>query len=308
MKKNNIPDAQPISFSEFSEFMFSAIVPINDIKDCEGKPISILLPYWRRNKLLPFFQKGKWGIEISFAQFMWLRVLDTLRDFGLSLDSMLHVCDYFFKDAYEHDLPKKNLLANKSNLDAKVSNGTSTEEDERLLNEINGMLKDEVLLYGLKFDINYFTKLITECIASETDAGFLIFSNGEVIEYLGEHYFSHRKNDTDLCRPHIKLSIKFYLHEFINKDELQKLFVPTILNANEKEVLKALRKNNTSITIKKQDGKIVKIESTNAGTISDAKAKEIKEILGLRNYEEITISTRNDKTLTFKKTKKERLR
>jgi hypothetical protein len=304
MNKNKSSDEQLISLAEFHEFMFSAIVPIKDINDHKGEPISILLPYWRRHGLLPFFQKGKWSIEISFAQLMWLRVLDTLREFGVSVKPMEQICEYFFKDAYDDELPKKNILAYKKSLESKIAIGTSTEEDEQLLAKYNRMLSDELLLYGLKFDINYFTKLITDCIEKEEDAGFLVFSNGEVVEYLGDKYFSHRTKSFDLTKPYIKLSVRFFLNEFIQSNDLQKIFVPTILNANEKEVLKALRKKNTSITIKKREGEIVNIVSTNEGTISDARAKEIREILGLRNYEEITISTRDDKTLTFKKTKK----
>jgi hypothetical protein len=304
MNKNKISDDQLISLAEFHEFMFSAIVPIKDIDDHKGELISILLPYWRRHKLLPFFQKGKWSIEISFAQLMWLRVLDTLREFGVSVKPMEQICEYFFKDAYDDDLPKRNILAFIKSLESKISIGTSSEEDEQLLAEYNRMLSDELLLYGLKFDINYFTKLITDCIEKEEDAGFLVFSNGEVVEYLGDKYFSHRIKNFDLTKPYIKLSVRFLLNEFIQSNDLQKIFVPTILNSNEKEVLKALRKKNTTITIKKREGEIVNIVSTNEGTISDARAKEIREILGLRNYEEITISTRDDKTLTFKKTKK----
>jgi len=304
MIKNNIPEEQQITLSEFNEFMFSAIVPIKDIKDHKGEPISILLPYWRRNKLLPFFQKGKWGIEICFAQFMWLRVLDTLREFGVTIKPMVQICEYFFQDAYDNELPKKNILDLKKTLEIKISNAIPTEDEALLLAEYDRMLSDELLLYGLKFYINYFTNLITDCIKKEEDAGFIAFSDGEVVEYLGENYFSHRTKDFDLTKPHIRLSIKFFLNEFIQSDELQKIFVPTILNANEKEVLKALRKKNTSITIKKREGEIVRIVSTDEGTISDERAKEIRKILGLRNYEEITFSTRDDKTLTFTKTQK----
>ena len=304
MIKNNIPEEQQITLSEFNEFMFSAIVPIKNINDHKGEPISILLPYWRRHKLLPFFQKGKWGIEICFAQFMWLRVLDTLREFGVSIKPMVQICEYFFKDAYDNDLPKKNILGFKKSLESKISTATPTEDEKLLLAEYDRMLSDELLLYGLKFYINYFTNLITDCIKKEEDAGFLAFSNGEVVEYLGENYFSHRTKEFDLSKPHIRLSIKFFLNEFIQSDDLEKIFVPTILNANEKEVLKALRKKNTTITIKKCEGGTLNISSTNEGTISDERAKEIREILGLRNYEEITISTRDDKTLTFKKTRK----
>jgi hypothetical protein len=303
MKKINTSETH-VSLSEFQEFMFAAIVPIKDIKDSKGEDISVLLPYWRRHGLLPFFPKGKWSLEISFAQFMWLRVLDTLREFGVSIKPMIQICEYFFKDAYHDNLPKINLLSNKKELEDKVSEGMATEEDENLLANINKMLDDEILLYGLKFDINYFTKLITESIAKEVDAGFLFFTNGNVVEYMGEDYFSHRTKEFDLTKPHIRLSVKYYLQEFITSDELEKLFIPTLLNANEKEVLKALRRNNTSITIKKLGDEIIKIVSTKEGTISDAKAKEIRQILGLGNYEEITISTRDNKTLTFKKTKK----
>ncbi len=93
--------------------------------------------------------------------------------------------------------------------------------------------------------------------------------------------------------------------EFIQKEELQKLFVPSILNNNEKEVLKALRQKDTTITIKKQKGEIVKIESSIDGVISDNDAVKIRELLGIGNYQQITISTRNSKTLVFKKVKKE---
>lgn len=303
MKKNNTNN-QLISLPEFNEFLFSNIIPIKDIYDYEENPITKLLPYWRRHGLLPFFQKGKWSIEISFAQLIWLRILDTFRQFGVPLESSKKACDYFFKDAYDIGLPEKNLKANKDLIEKKNTAGTSSEEDVKLLEQIIKMLDDDVLLYGLKFEINFLTMLITDCIASETDAGFMVFPDGDVYEYLGEKYFTHRKKELDLTKPHIRLSVRHYLKEFIIDDDLQKIFIPTILDDNEKEVLKVLRQNNTSITIKKQNGEIVKIESSKEGTITESKAREIRNILGLRNYEEITISTRDEKTLTFKKVKK----
>lgn len=304
MKNISIPDDELISFSEFSEFMFQAVVPIADIKDFRDNPIVQVFPYWRRHGLLPFIPKGKWNINISFAQLIWLRILDTFREFSVSLSSSKEVCNYFFKNAYDDDLPKMNLIRNKEIIEARISNGRAFENDEHLLAEINKMLNDDVLLYGLKFEINYLTRLITDCIATQSNAGFIVFANGQVFEYLDDNYFSNRESELDLTKPHIKLSLKHYLKEFIQKDELQKLFVPRILNNNEKEVLKALRQQNTSILIKKHDGDSLRIESTNEGIISESNAKKIREILGLRNYEEITITTRDEKTLTFKKVKK----
>lgn len=305
MKNISTPDDQLISFSEFSEFMFQAVVPIEDIKDFKENPILQVFPYWRRHGLLPFIPKGRWNINISFAQLIWLRILDTFREFSVSLSSSKKVCDYFFKNAYDDDLPKLNLMRNKEIIEKRISCGTAFENDENLLAEINWMLKDDVLLYGLKFEINYLTKLITECIATQSNAGFIVFTNGQVFEYIEDNYFSNRGDaKPDLTQPHIKLSLKHYLKEFIQKEELQKLFVPIILNNNEKEVLKALRQKNTSIMIKKQQGEIVRMESSTDGIFSDNDAVKIRELLGIGNYEQITISTRDEKTLTFNKVKK----
>jgi hypothetical protein len=305
MKNISIPDDQLISFSEFSEFMFQAVVPIEDIKDFKENPILQVFPYWRRHGLLPFIPKGRWNINISFAQLIWLRILDTFREFSVSLSSSKKVCDYFFKNAYDDDLPKLTLMRNKEIIEKRISRGTAFENDENLLAEINWMLKDNVLLYGLKFEINYLTKLITECIATQSNAGFIVFTNGQVFEYIEDNYFSNRGDaKPDLTQPHIKLSLKHYLKEFIQKEELQKLFVPSILNNDEKEVLKALRQKNTSIMIKKKQGEIVKMESSTDGIFSDNDAVKIRELLGIGNYEQITISTRDEKTLTFNKVKK----
>jgi hypothetical protein len=305
MKNISIPDDQLISFSEFSEFMFQAVVPIEDIKDFKENPILQVFPYWRRHGLLPFIPKGRWNINISFAQLIWLRILDTFREFSVSLSSSKKVCDYFFKNAYDDDLPKLNLMRNKEIIEKRISCGAAFENDENLLAEINWMLKDDVLLYGLKFEINYLTKLITECIATQSNAGFIVFTNGQVFEYIEDNYFSNRGDaKPDLTQPHIKLSLKHYLKEFIQKEELQKLFVPSILNNDEKEVLKALRQKNTSIMIKKKQGEIVKMESSTDGIFSDNDAVKIRELLGIGNYEQITISTRDEKTLTFNKVKK----
>jgi hypothetical protein len=306
MKNNFTNDDQLISLSEFSEFMFHASVPIEDIMDYKGNPILQVFPYWRRHGLLPFIPKGKWNIKISFAQLIWLRILDTLREFSVSLSSSKMVCDYFFKNAYEDELPKWNLTENKKAIEERIATGTTLDNDEHTLAEINRMLSDDLLLNGLKFEINYLTKLITECIASQSNAGFIVFTNGQVFEYIDDKYYSNRKeqDELDLNQPHIKLSIKHYLKEFIQKEELQKLFVPSILNNNEKEVLKALRQKDTTITIKKQKGEIVKIESSIDGVFSDNDAAKIRQLLGIGNYQQITISTRNNKTLVFKKVRK----
>lgn len=109
-----------ITLAEFKEFMFKQIVPLSDLKDYEGKPIEKLFPFWRRNNLLPFIHKGKHiDIEISFVQMIWLRILDTLRALSYPINDIEKVAEYFFKDAYFDELPKKNIEYNKQLLTEK---------------------------------------------------------------------------------------------------------------------------------------------------------------------------------------------
>lgn len=297
-------DNQLITLAEFREFMFTHIVPVDDLLDVNGLALEKSFPYWRRHGLLPFVPTGK-KLKISFAQLIWIRMLDSLRAFSYSLENTKKLCTYFFKDAYDNNLPEANLTHNRALLQKKQVAGTLTEEDEKMLVELNSMLGDTVLLHGLKFDINYLSNLIINSIVSGEAAGVLIFLDGTIVEHIGGYYYSHRAGQFNLSAPHIYLSVKYYFQEFIDSDELATLIMPQILNDNEKNVLKEIRNKNVhEIIIAKKGAEITKIEASKGGVITGEQAKEIRTILGLRNYEEIKISTRDEKTLTFKSTRK----
>ncbi len=301
----NTDDNQLITLAEFREFMFQHIVPVDDLVDLEERPLEKSFPYWRRHGLLPFVPTGK-KLHISFIQLIWIRILDSLRTFSYTLENTKMVCDYFFKDAYENKLPELNFDYNIKMLEKKKLAGTLSEEDELMLNQLENMSKDKMLMHGLKFDINYLSNLIINSIASNEEAGILIFLDGNIMEHLGAYYYSHSKDGNfDRTAPHIYLSVKYYFQEFIESDELASLIMPQILNDNEKDVLKEIRNRNINeIFITKKGTHITKIEASTGGVITGEQAKEVRRVLGLRNYEEIKICTRDEKTLIFKSTKK----
>lgn len=302
-------DSSLISISEFREFMFERIVPIEDISDAKGKDIELMFPYWRKHEVIPFVPKGL-KFEISFAQLFWLRILDQLRLFSYTIKNTQKICNYFFKDAYLNDLPKKNLEYNKEILLKKKLTGVISEKEEASLKWIEEKLKDEKFLHVLKYDINYLTNLITLSIEQREQAGILIFLDGEVLEHIGDYYFNHNKKQLDRRKPHIYFSISFLLEEFINQKELQTILLPQILTDEEKMVLKEIRSSNVKeLNIKKDnDGNLSSIYKTTERIISGNDVNEVKKIFGLGNYEEVTLTTRNEKTIVFKKTKKQRLR
>lgn len=293
-----------IDLVTFRQFMFDNIVPIEDIDDFKGELITKILPLWRKNELLPFIRKGE-HLKISFAELIWLRILDSLRQLKYPMEQTKAVCKYFFEDAHRNDLPKRNLTNHKTALDKKKAAGTLNEEETHLLEYLDRSLADRIFLDILKSDINYLTNLTIDCIRSREDRRILIFADGRVGEQYSDEVRTHSKTKIDIAEPHISLSLTFYLREFINSEELSTLFFPQILNDDEKKVLKEMKnKNIKEINITMQKGKPIRIESTKEGIITGDQAKQIKEILGLQNYQQIILDTRSDSTFSFKRTNK----
>jgi hypothetical protein len=288
------------SLQEFNQHKFDHVIPIYEI----GVDRSIIA-YWRREGLLPFIEKGKWA-KVSFVEAIWIMMLDSLRKFGLPMDIMKKLTWYFIERAYRDNLPAKNLQSLKDHLEKKKLAGTIEENELFQLKEVALRLKDEILLYAFKWDVNYFSNLITESILYNYEAAILIFEDGTIVEQVYGAYQSYPKKEIDFNAPHIKISLFHYLKLFIESEELSTfLFLSKMYTEDEERVLREIRKKNVSeLTIQFSDGKIKRIESTKSGIINGEQQKLIKEVLGLKNYERITLDTRDDKTLSFKITKK----
>src|SRR5436190_3549295 len=131
---------------DFREYMFMDVIPIEEVDDLNGEPILSILPFWRKNGLVPMLAKNQKVFNVSFAEVIWFRILGTLREFGYPISKMRMVTDYFFKDAYDNNLPKLNLQKNKQTLQKKQRAGTLTDEDQRILSRIEASMNDEAFL------------------------------------------------------------------------------------------------------------------------------------------------------------------
>ncbi len=293
------------NFVEFREALFNPVIDLADIMDYSGRPMLLSLPYLRKHELIPFFPKGKQYLKISVVQLIWLRILDTLRQFSYKVSDMQKLCGYFFRDAYDNGLPRDNMLYNIDLLNKQQLAGTISQEGIERLKFLERAIEDKMLLHVLKFDINYLSNNVIQCVSEREDTGILVFAGGRVMEYDSQGMGNHNGVMIDMDEPHIRLSIKYYLREFIDDDELSTIVMPQLLNQEEQAVLKALSdKSIVELTIKKTNGGGIRIDTVKSGLITGEQAKEIKRILGLSNYEELTMSTRDNKTLHFKKIRK----
>lgn len=298
-------ESQKITIEAFREQFLQPVVYIKSIMGLDGNPLYHSLPYWRRHKLLPFIPKGSWGYELSMSQVIWLRILDHLRALGYPVKDTEKIADYFFKDAYFADLPTQNLRERKQTLEKKSLAGTLDQEDTLILSELDRILHDPILLYGLKFDISYLSNLVVWCLNIGVESGIRIYRDGKVAERRGDEISNHNKESFDLEAPHIYISIKSLLDEFINSKELSARIAPFLLTEDETYVIRELRRKNISnLNIVVRSERIIRIDSETQQTLVGDQAEEIKKLFLLKNYEEVSISTRDSKTLTFQKKNK----
>jgi len=298
-------DNDRISLKEFRQYIFYPVYPVSNLKDLKNKQISESFPFWRRNGLMPFIPKGKHNVEISFAQVIWLRILDHLRALGYGVSDTAQLCDRLFKDAYLEELPKKRIKYHYDRLREKDLAQTINEDERETLLRLSQMLEDSILLYGLKFEINFLTDLIIWCLDNNQEAGILVFPGGICMKRLGDEILPLGEASPDPAAPHIYLSILYFLKEFIQSGDLRLIKIPGLLTENEKKVLAALNSKNISeLTIKLSEGEVVRVDSKHFKQISGDDAKRIRLAIGLGQYEEVTLSVRGADSITFQKLKK----
>jgi len=285
---------------EFNHAKFDPSVPVEEL-DIDKR----ILDYWRREGLLPFIPKGKWA-KVSFMQILWIDLLDAVRSLELPVRRLKDLTDYFITRAYHDELPKKNLEYNRDKLEGKAKLTPLTIEELGILHQIKDRLRSDILLYTDKWDINYFSNLVTESILDQREGGVLIFRDF-ICEFVGGRYRVFPDREVNLWEPHVHISLGNGLKHFIKNEELtqyERFF--DFLPSDEQKILKEVRNRNVkSITItKSKDGEVLRIDSTKAGRLTEEQTDAVKEILGLGNYESITLDTVDRKTISYKRTNK----
>jgi len=318
-------EPEKLTIKEFREFWLQPILPIREINDLEDKPLYKSLPFWRRKGLLPFVQDGDWNVEVSFSQLIWMRIIDHLRQLGYSIADLAKLTDRLFKDAYYANLHTQLLLERKIELQGKVNRGKHSEDDLLLLQHIERVMSDPFLNYSLKIEVNYLTELIRWALNyPDQEAALLIFPAGKVLVKKGDDAPCSLSNDkrqenkleesAPLAEiqdnpsprsPHIYLSLRELLSEFIEKSEWEEKLLPYFMNEEEKQVIRELRNSNVlELNIRMKGGNIQRMSVTQDEVLSNEKARAIRRILGLHNYEEVNVRTLNSKDIRISRTHK----
>lgn len=264
--------------------------------------------HWRNEGLLgemPVKGEPKLWVRLNLYEYVWLKTIKVLREFGIPIETIRELKDILyvnFLTAMEteceeyieflrtnSEATEEEILEQKKMIEFALEHKDEIAEEEKHLTTILGGLVHLILFASDEVSV----------IIYKTEKGF---SYGcytfKSIEAFSKHISEW------LSVPHINIPLKSIIGEFMDEPKNESnLEVWGFIDKNEKKVLEAIRnKSFKEITIKKQTGETEKllIEALFDGNIIEQKAKEIKRLLGLNQYSEITIKYRNDKHLYFK--------
>jgi hypothetical protein len=262
---------------------------------------------WKMAGILSTVDPGKWA-DLSFIEYLWLCTLESMRKFGCSLKLMKAIHEELFVRAYSENLGKKTLEENITFLKNLSKVRPLNNNEVEYLYHCENVFKDPYLLLYLEKEITYFYQLVVKCFTNNGEIGIIIFEDQTFNTYQLVTNATEADENINRSKPHILIPISHYIKQFVAAEEKEQFLVKTgLLNRQEYEVMNQIRnKNVKEITIKFTDAdhRIQRIDATESGIITGEKAKEIKQILGLKNYAGIELHTRDGMFLSFTRTTK----
>jgi hypothetical protein len=262
--------------------------------------------YWKKSGLIESFgadESKKGWIKINLIEYLWIKIIVILRDYGVPFEKIKETKEIMFSNYLDIILNDK---------DEYIRLLRETNKNEEKINEtirVMELIKEENISSPEEFEI-YHTligHLVIELLL-QNDRGYITLSKGEDEYDVG--YFTI-KSMSDLedyvqsffDKPCLFIPVRSIIEEFLDDAKTEKIASSiNLLDLKEMKVIEAIRKRDFKEIIIKLDGnkKTIVIEIEKDGNILDQKAKEVKRILGLNEYSEVTIKFRNDKNLYFK--------
>lgn len=263
---------------------------------------------WKARGLVDFIERGKWA-RLNLVEYLWLRVLETMRKFGCSVKLMKTIYNDLFTKAFEENLAAKNFKSHYDHYKKLSKIRSLTTDESELLETMQYVVDNPELQVQFKNEISYFSQLVEGCLRYKVKAGLIIFEDATFTTFLEppNDADSERAKVIDADKPQLYIPLSNYILQFI-ADEDKHVFLTSsgLLSEDEYRVIKEIRNRNVKsikITFKEKGG-IEKIECDKRGLIKGDEAKKVMYLLGLKNYSGIELNTRDGKTLSFTYTEK----
>lgn len=239
-----------------------------------------VINHWDEKGLIRFARNSKEGNRrFSFVDFIWIKVVNELREFGVSLPDIKKITN----DVYE-PLPVNAFF---ENIEKNLSVLDGYEGKEELIEFIkSGAYKDTT---GISFEFNFLQILIAEAIATRKPISILLFKNGEWFAFFKEraHLYPEELIYKMEYASHLSVSITDIVFRFITEDELEPYFQEIhIFTSGEIQVLNYVKEGHYKKIIvqpKAKDAAPLEI------TKSSSAKEQLLKVIRLRQYKEFVI-------------------
>jgi len=255
---------------------------------------------WTRSGLYLEEKTTKGRRKYNAIEYVWLRMVKELREFGLSYDAIRNLKTFLLQK-----IDIENLL---------VQIMSDDHEDQAELKMIKKGLKET---YGTSAKLKSAMKkvmdeladtvlclLIHETVVNKTNAHILIKKDGTAMVSQGEPIDNDITYGDILQGPYITFPLRHILAEFLAREDLMNTEMATEIvdiNKDEQKVLDLLRQGNlVSLTVKLSNNTIKLIETEEEVDMREVKGKLV-DYIKRNSYQEITYKTENGKIVSMKR-------
>ena len=276
--------------------------------------------HWKKENILfentePDETKQK--VFLNLMDATWLMIIVEFRKYNIDLKTIKTI-----KDQLIVELDTQKIIDNKAILEnvlVSIAKDFNAKQTEELLQIDVEYIVNHVMSPYDKFLV--FTKLgsalgrvllgsLEYIMVTVDDNGVVetnVFSRGEYFEVEDNNYFLSEFNRLINHKSCFTISLVTILESLLENEQLEKFhFEFGLYNNEEMKIFDALKQDNwKKITIVKHNSGDLTITNESEVEKRGQHAKEIKKILGLKQYEQLEITYRNDQHLIIKNTKKE---
>lgn len=252
-----------------------------------------VLAHWKENGLLsPSKSEDLSWNRFDFAEYIWIRIIQDLRKFGMSLPKIKNVKDYLLAGIDTN----VNRPTQQEIIEFKKQGLTLTGLGEKDKEQLVAILSEDSGFDAVKSFVSNHRKIemmVFTSIIYRLKIGILIDKEGQISEWIGIDKESYEKA---YSRTELFISISDFIFEFMNDETKEKFLAPLkLMKEEEIAVLRAIRRNDLKEIIIKfpnsSGRKKLHMETVKELQFTQEQKETLFEILGKREYLNMSIKT-----------------
>lgn len=268
---------------------------------------------WSKQGLLLEEQRPKNRRMYNVMDFVWLKLVVKLREFGLSLEAIRNVRGFLLETIPFREMLSEILTEDLDELGLTPQQLEQVNEGKELYEQLKewegGAILEESLSMLEQSEMKFFQTpliiILLNAVLYRKDMCFLITSDGKCA-IRGSEFENYVIIGEEIeNEPFIVYPVHLLLSEFVQREELvtpSTLLEHQFLTEKELQVLELLRKDNlVSLTVRIGTDREIKLIETEENIKVENATGKLTDYLMRNNYQEIVCKTQNGKITSIRR-------